>query len=329
MCKDQSESINEKPEKPAEVFHLYSDSLFEQVEGFHPWFTKPHMLMALQSFEAGLKNEDLNLFRKIKLTHNKSLGFWIRPLSPLEGAVPLFISLLNGYRCIVKTDKVEQPLYKSFFQLLVNIFPGISEKIEFSERPLGSVSGYVIAGESPNDIQLSYFAKRPVFTDVVSENIPAAILTGNETTGELDALATDICMYFGRSIYNVTELFVPESYDFSNLLSSMKRFDWYANHSRYFNHYEYRKAAYLVSGEPFIDNGFLLLRKTSSASRFTGVLNYREFSSLSEIDAYSEGRVVYRANPEVAKGERPFGSACTMPFSNSPGFLSFLNNLMD
>ncbi|PKP45535.1 MAG: hypothetical protein CVT94_17760 [Bacteroidetes bacterium HGW-Bacteroidetes-11] len=340
MCKDQSEPIIEKPKKPAEVYSLLNgsreqgsiyntDSLIEQVDGNHPWFTKPHLLMALQSFEAGLNAGDLSGYRKIGQDHDISLGFWIRPLSPLEGAMPLFLSLLNGFRCIVKTETVEQPLYKSFFQLVENIFPGISEKMEFSDGPLGSVSGYVIAGERPNAIQMSYFAKKPVFTDVVSENNSIAILTGNETSAELDALATDICMYFGRSIHNVTELYVPETYNFSNLLSSMKRFDWYVNHSRYFNHYEYRKAAYLVSGEPFIDNGFLLLRKTSSVSRFTGVLNYREFKNMSELNGFSEGRVIYRANPDSAKGERLFGSAFTMPFLNSSGFFSFLINFMD
>lgn len=340
MCKDQSEQISEKPMKQAEVFSLLNisrehgsiyntDSLIEQVDGNHPWFSKPHLLMALQSFETGLNTGELSGFRKIRQDHDKSLGFWIRPLSPLEGAMPLFLSLLNGFRCIVKTETVEQPLYKSFFQLVENIFPGISKKMEFSDRPLGPVSGYVIAGERPNDIHMSYFGKKPVFTEIVSENISSAILTGDETSEELDALATDISMYFGRSIHNVTELNVPESYDFNNLLSSLKRFEWYSDHSRYFNHYEYRKAAYLVSGEPFIDNGFLLLRKTSSASRFTGVLNYREYKALSELNVYSEGRVIYRANPESAKGERLFGSACTMPFRNSSGFLSFLDNLMD
>jgi hypothetical protein len=340
MCKDQSEQIREKPMKQAEDFSLLncsreqgsisnSDSLIEQVEGNHPWFTKPHLLMALQSFENGLNAGDLSGFRKIRQDHDKSLGFWIRPLSPLEGAMPLFLSLLSGFICIVKTETVEQPLYKSFFQLVENIFPGISEKIEFSDRPLGPVSGYVIAGERPNDIQMSYFTKKHVFTDIVSENTSSGILTGNETSGELDALASDICMYFGRSVHNVTELIVPESYDFNNLLSSLKRFEWYSDHSRYFNHYEYRKAAYMVSGEPFIDNGFLILKKTSSVSRFTGVLNYRECKNMSELNGFSERRVIYRANPETEKGERLFGSACTMPFRNSNGFLSFLNNLMD
>ncbi|KAF0203548.1 MAG: acyl-CoA [Bacteroidetes bacterium] len=298
--------------------------LISKIDGYHPWFTRPHLSNALQSFGDGLQSGSRQLLMQNKLTSASTLGFWLRPLSPFDGMMPLFVSLLNGFRCIIKTDTTEQKHYEAFFHLLENYFPGIAANAEFADKPFGTVSGYVIAGEKPAETQMKYLSSKPLFSEVLPENGPIAYITDNETNEELDALATDICMYFGRSIHNISELLVPESYDFSSLLRSLKKFDWYSNHSRYFNHYEYRKAAFLVSGESFIDNGFLLIRKNNLNARHTGVLNYREYKTSAEIMELTAGKKVYCSKPEPAKSERLFGSSVN-EFRNADRFISFLN----
>lgn len=340
MFSETSDLLNEKLKQLAIDFQMKNlvdeqnnsttkniELLIEKIDGYHPWFTRPHLLNALQSFGDGLQAGSRSMLMRNKMNSAGPLGFWLRPLSPFDGMMPLFVSLLNGFRCIIKTDTSEQKHYEAFFHLLENYLPGIAANAEFADKPFGTISGYVIAGERPTDTQMKYLAKKPLFSEVLPENGPIACIIGDETNDELDALAYDICMYFGRSVNNISELFVRDAYDFSRLLRSMKKFDWYSNHSRYFNHYEYRKAACLVSGESFIDNGFLLIRKKTLNARHTGVLNYLEYKTPAELMKFVAGRDVYCSKPDPAEGERLFGSSVNNEFRNLKKFISFLNDV--
>jgi hypothetical protein len=45
---------------------------------------------------------------------------------------------------------------------------------------------------------------------------------------------------------------------------SLPQHDYYVNHHKYFNNYEYNKSVYLINQEPHFDNGFLIARETES-----------------------------------------------------------------
>ena len=53
-----------------------------------------------------------------------------------------------------------------------------------------------------------YFSKYP---HIIRRNrTSVAILTGNETAAELEALADDVNLYYGLGCRNVTKLYVPK-----------------------------------------------------------------------------------------------------------------------
>jgi ABC-type transport system involved in cytochrome c biogenesis permease subunit len=104
-----------------------------------------------------------------------------------------------------------------------------------------------------------YFGKYPHL--IRSNRTSVAILQGDESTADLQALGHDIFDYFGLGCRNVSKVFVKNQEQLTQLLDALQSFEWVANHHKYFNNYEYNKSIYLVNGNPHLDNGFLLLKK--------------------------------------------------------------------
>lgn len=88
----------------------------------------------------------------------------------------------------------------------------------------------------------------------------------------------DIFSFFGLGCRNVSSLFVPVGYDFNPMFEAFEAFKTWANHSKYFNNYEYNKAIWLVNREPHFDNGFVLLKQEAAFSSPVAVLNYQHYS---------------------------------------------------
>ena len=75
-----------------------------------------------------------------------------------------------------------------------------------------------------------YFSKYP---HIIRKNRTSiALLDGSESTEELELLADDIQLYFGLGCRNVTQIWVPQDYDFVPLLSALKKYDDYKNHDK-------------------------------------------------------------------------------------------------
>ncbi len=302
------------------------NSLLEKVAHSNRWFTRYYLDYALNAFA---NNPEINDFDSLFLTEakDKTLGFWMRPLSPFDGFDLVLLSLNAGCRCIIRASETDAILYKGVIDLLENRFPYLKGKTEFLDRPFGDVDALVISGEDPTSVQLDYFAKRPVFVDAVTRHLTTAVLTGEETSADLDALAMDLCMFFGRSKYSISKIAVPLRYDFSALLKSLESYRENGNHSGYFNHYEYRKAAYIVSGLTVFDNGFLILKKETGESHSIGVVDYIEYGTDGMAESDSKGRKISKAKPEYTKGELVFGSAWKRNFNTAGEFLLFLKGI--
>jgi hypothetical protein len=88
-----------------------------------------------------------------------------------------------------------------------------------------------------------------------------AVLTGNETTDQLNKLGHDIFDYFGLGCRNVSKLLVPEGYNFNVFFKSIESYQPIINHHKYNNNYDYNKSIYLVNGDKHLDNGFLLVKE--------------------------------------------------------------------
>lgn len=301
--------------------------LFDDVAYAHPWFIRHHIDYAFLTLIETSDKEDINP-PSIRPPNNKSLAFWMRPESPFDGIELIISGIHAGFRCVIKTNETDRSLYRGILGLLQERFPGMKERVELVDHPFGEVDAFVIVGENPTPSQLDYLKRKPVFMDTADQDHALAVLTGNENSEELDLLATDLCMYFGRSRYNTAELLVPEGYNFDDLLTSVENYRSHANHSRYYNHYEYRKAAFMVSGEAFIDNGFLLFIKGKQLARHVGVVNYSEYESSDLQKLNFKGNQIFKAKPTIDSGELAFGSALLQHYLSVDRFPGFIKGVI-
>lgn len=297
--------------------------LFDDLAAAHQWFTRKHIVFAYQNLIFPHNNEKLNS-PVIRPLNDKTLAFWLRPQLPFEGVELIIFAIWAGFQCVIRANETEKTIYQGILGLVTARYPEIDERIKFIDHPFGKVDAYVIVGERPAPSMLDYLKKKPVFLDTSGEYHSIAVVTGNESSEELNYLATDLCMYFGRSKFNIAELMVPVGYDFTDLLASVENYRDQVNHSRYFNHYEYRKAAYIVSGEAIIDNGFLLFIQGNHLDRHIGVVQYYEYKNNDLLKMNMKNRLVFKAKPDLEAGEQAFGSACGRGFYSVERFSEFI-----
>jgi hypothetical protein len=107
---------------------------------------------------------------------------------------------------------------------------------------------------------------------------------GEETPELLFALGKDVFTYFGLGCRNVSKIFVPEDYNFPNLLDAWQPYESIIHHHKYANNYDYQKSILLVNGIHFYDTGYLLTTASTSLVSPISVLFYETYKNLADLD---------------------------------------------
>jgi hypothetical protein len=82
---------------------------------------------------------------------------------------------------------------------------------------------------------------------------------------------------------SISKVYVPSGYDFSALIQSLGKYDYYADHHKYRNNYDYCKSIFQVGQVPFIDTGFLLMMENQAIASRIAVLNYAYYKNPDEV----------------------------------------------
>jgi hypothetical protein len=144
-------------------------------------------------------------------------------------------------------------------KILVDIDPAIADSFTFIER-LTDFDAVIATGSNNSSRYFDYYFRK--VPNIIRKNRNSvAVLSGNETTGQLHALGHDIFDYFGLGCRNVSKLLVPEGYIFNILFESVESYQPIIHHHKYNNNYDYNKSIYLVNGDKHLDNGFLLVKE--------------------------------------------------------------------
>ena len=74
-----------------------------------------------------------------------------------------------------------------------------------------------------------------------------------------EALADDIQLYFGLGCRNVTQVLVPETYDFVPLLTALRKYDHYRDHEKYRNNFDYQLTIAIMNNRFYMSNDSIVL----------------------------------------------------------------------
>ncbi len=312
-------------------------SLFQQAENQNPWFTARALEHAVEGIRVLLDAQALEKwlapYALSEPINPKQVGLMLSGNIPAVGFHDILSVLISGHSACIKLSSQDAALPLWLIQELKRIEPRFSDRIQIEEM-LKNKQAYIATGSDNSARYFNfYFGKYPNL--IRSNRTSVAILQGDESTADLQALGTDIFDYFGLGCRNVSKIFVKNQGQLTDLLDALESFSWVANHHKYFNNYEYNKSIYLVNRTAHLDNGFLLLRESSDLVSPIGVLFYEIYSDeqalkkkLQELN--SKIQCVVGSSLLDFPGIIPFGQTqCPQPWDYADGVdtLQFLSSL--
>ncbi|MEO9893338.1 acyl-CoA reductase [Aurantibacter sp.] len=248
------------------------------------WFNEKNVLYALKSWGDLLTEPQLtswlstyNAFDDIPALKPKTVAVIMAGNIPLVGFHDFLSVVISGNKALIKlsdSDKVLLPFLASF---LTEKEITLKNSIEFNEGKLENFDAVIATGSNNTARYFEYyFGNKP---NIIRKNRNSiAVLNGDETKSQLEALGKDIFQYYGLGCRSVSKIFVPEGYNFDTLFQAVFPFGDIINENKYANNYDYNKAVYLMSDFPILDNGFLILKEDVGYGSPIASLNYEYYS---------------------------------------------------
>jgi acyl-CoA reductase LuxC len=202
----------------------------------------------------------------------RTVGLVMAGNIPLVGFHDLLSVFISGHRQLVKPSGRDEILIRHLVEQLVEMDSNVAGYIGFAER-LNGCDAYIATGGNNTARYFEYyFGKYP---HVIRRNrTSVAVLTGDETTADLEALADDVNLYFGLGCRNVTQLLVPENYDFLRLLRAFRKYSYLADLAKYKHNYDYQLAMLILNKKYYMTNDSILLTENASPFSPISVLHY-------------------------------------------------------
>jgi hypothetical protein len=254
------------------------------------WFTRENILRALDAV-AG-KMLDGKKMRDWISRYSFDDGYAMRKIGlimagniPLVGFHDLMSVLLSGNIAVIKPSSKDKYLIKTLCGILTDKFPFLTERVVFTDAKPQDISA-VIATGSNNSAR--YFRSEYKDLPLLSRKnrYSAAVLNGDETHGELMALGDDIFSYFGLGCRNVSNIFVPENYDWDVFFKATGKYSDVMRHQGYNDCFRYQRAISELSGEDYLTNGFVIIRKGYPAFSSIATINYAVYDDIGQVKTF-------------------------------------------
>jgi hypothetical protein len=264
------------------AYILENDAAWQQAKhtavAQNGWFTEEQIELASNHIAHEYLNEEKLrewLSQYSLPTHQVQVGIVMAGNIPLVGFHDFVCGFLSGHKLLLKLSSKDTALITRLMRQLGEWDPEFYEQVHTAEM-LKGCDAYIATGSNNTARYFEqYFAKYP---HVIRRNrTSVAVLDGLEIREELLALGHDIFSYFGLGCRNVTQLCVPEGYDFIPFLKELEGYRNLIDHNKYKNNYDYHLALYLLNKVKHFDNGSLLLAENESPFSAVSVLHYRTY----------------------------------------------------
>jgi len=267
--------------------HIHPDDLEELIHATHAhnaWFDEESVLAAIEGIKVLLEESNMSSFvaqYDLKVPLDKKIGIVMAGNIPAVGFHDLLMVLLSGCEAYIKPSQQDEVLLKFLVNHLLEIESEF--KIYFVEQLVLNDLDAVIATGSNNTARYfeTYFSKLP--NVIRKSRTSVAVLSGDESKEEIEALGKDIFRYYGLGCRNVTKVYVPEGYDFVFMLDSLQSYSRVIYQHKYDNNYNYHKSVYLINGREHLDTGFLMVTEDDGLHSPLSVLFYETYKTLGEV----------------------------------------------
>jgi hypothetical protein len=258
-------------------------SLALNVANENPWFTEVNVRSAVAGITNFIAAQTLTEWIKPYRFQEtpKTVALVLAGNIPLVGFHDFLAVLIAGHHAQLKLSSKDSVLMKFVIEKLIEFEPRLKSKIEITER-LHDFNAVIATGSDNSSRYFEYyFGKYP---HVIRKNrTSVAVLTGDETKEELNALGNDVFNYFGLGCRSVSKLFVPQGYKFDPLFESWESFKNVIHHHKYCNNYDYQKSLLLINRVPFLDNGFVMIQESDRIVSPISVVFYEYYQNAQQL----------------------------------------------
>jgi hypothetical protein len=252
----------------------------------------------------------------------RTIGLVMAGNIPLVGLQDMICVFLSGHKLKIKVSSKDTILVKHLVHYLTSINPEITEWITIQDM-LKDCDAYIATGSDNSARYFEYYFSK--YPHIIRKNRTSiAILDGTETKEELESLADDIQLYFGLGCRNVTQIWVPEEYDFVPLLCALRKYDHYKDHDKYKNNFDYQLTIAIMNNRFYMSNDSIVLLENESPFSPISQLHYQFYNDQVDVKKKID---ISKIQCIIGNGFTPFGRAQKPNLTDFPDGIDTLDFL--
>ena len=264
------------------------DDMRRKIEGENPWFVGQFVDQAIDTLRTQLLNEqvlqEIVTHYHLNSSVNKRLALILAGNIPLSGMHDFICGYLTGCHVQIKLSSKDRQLFTLFFREMQQEDELFSGQIQVVEK----VKDFDTIIATGSDTTFPYFSHYfSAYSNILRRNRNAvAVLRGDESDEQLQALAHDVFMYFGLGCRNVSHILLPPNFAPESLLPHFTRYSWFHQHTRYMNNYDYQRTLLMMNQVPHVANEQVILTENHSIPSPISVLYYSRYRSSDELNQF-------------------------------------------
>lgn len=200
---------------------------------------------------------------------------------PLVGFHDLFCVVASGHNAVIKLSDKDAQLIRFVVGEWSSYLPGLQDRIQFTEK-LEKFDAVIATGSNNTSRYFEYYFRHHPHILRKNRN-GVALLTGEETANDLEALADDIFLYFGLGCRNISKIYVPEGYSFDGWKDAVDKWSYLADHPKYRHNLDYNYAIYIINQVPHIQLGPLILKEDASIASRIGTVYTEHYDNIENV----------------------------------------------
>ena len=277
-----------------------SNRIIDEAIAANGWFTRADILRAVEAIRSEMLNREKLaawLSHYTKAVEPKRVAVIMAGNIPLVGFFDLLCVVAAGHECHVKPSSKDSVLMRYVVEQLRDIEPSIAI-YDYSADAI-----YDMAIATGGDDANAYFREHFAGTRTLlrGSRHSVAVLNGNESAEELQALYNDITAYSGLGCRSVSMLFVPRGY-----VPDFKR--GVAENAKLRRNIQAMRATLTIEGAEFWDAGAFIMRRGEDFAQSLAVVTLREYSDIEEVKKWIEENKEH-IQCVVSRTDIPFGRA--------------------
>ena len=277
-----------------------SNRIIDEAIAANGWFTRTDILRAVEAIRSEmLDREKLMawLSHYTKAVEPKRVAVIMAGNIPLVGFFDLLCVVAAGHECHLKPSSKDSVLMRYVVEQLRDI----ESNIAICGYSANATYDMAIAtgGDDANAYFRDHFAGTRTLLRGSRHSV--AVLNGEESAEELQALHNDIIAYSGLGCRSVSMLFVPRGY-----IPDFKR--GVAENAKLRRNIQAMRATLTIEGAEFWDAGAFIMRRGEDFAQSLAVVTLREYLDIGEVKKWIEENAEH-IQCVVSHSDIPFGRA--------------------